>query len=124
MTTKYCENHFKKFIEQTLVTTEPELHMVMPLENSTEECSFEGCTEHVKKILYFKGESAAIGLPSRKDYIMQMHKELQVAIENGCVVEFEAAEKFLPNMPQLTLYKFLINKEMLVQELNHQELNK
>jgi len=121
MSVKYCHKCFIKSIKDH---NNDNVEMVMPIEHSAELCGVVDCKEQATRLIYGKGETPGIALPTRKEYIIQMSKELTLAIENGCVVEFGAAEKFLPGMPQLTEYKFLIDKEMLIRTINVQEKGK
>ncbi len=103
---------------------------LITLKNSTEICEEDGCEGKITRLVYGPGESGLIQLPSKKEYILQMMRELTIAVETGCVMEFSAEEKFLPNIkdypepPILTQYKFLVNKEALVRSLNMQEQGK
>ena len=122
MTHAVCQSHFSEFLADE--DQRQFIEMIVPLENCSEECEFKDCNEKVTRKIYGKGESATIGLPSRKDYIIQMVKEVRTAMEIGCIVEFSGEDKFMSGMPQLTLYKFLVNKEMLIANINSMEKNK
>lgn len=116
MTSKLCQSHFLDMINHE--QQGGFIEMIVPQENCADICDFKDCNEKVTRKIYGKGESTQLGLPSRKDYILQMTKEVQAAVEIGCVIEFSGEDKFIPSMPQLTLYKFLVNKEMLVANIN------
>lgn len=122
MTVKICDSHF---LEQfSLLVNLDKTEMILPIENSIEECEIENCTAKVTRLIHYKGELKNLSLPARKDIIIQMFKELQLAIESGCVVEFGAHEKYIANMPNLTEYKFLVNKDALINHINQNENHK
>jgi len=116
MTSKLCQTHFSEMINDK--KQGEFIEMIVPQEHCTDICDIKDCEEKATRKIFGKGESTQLGLPSRKEYIIQMVKEVQAATEIGCVIEFSGEDKFLPGMPQLTLYKFLINKEMLVANIN------
>lgn len=97
---------------------------LITMRNATEFCDEPGCDEKITRLVYGPGEAGLIQLPTRKEYVLQMFKELQVAIETGCVIEFSAKERFIPSMPIMTEYNFIVNKEALVKALNVQEQGK
>lgn len=122
MTSFYCDLHFIEMINSGNQASY--IEMILPITNSKDKCCNNECSDKVTRKVYGIGESNKIKLPDRKDIILQMFSELQSAIETGCVVNFSAKEIFLPNAPLLTEYKFRIDKEQLVRNLNEQEKGK
>lgn len=106
-----------------------DIRMVLSIEDPDEKCEMFGislaeneaveCGRNATKVVYLQGENPTLSLPPRKEVIIQMHKELQMAIENGCVVEFSAEDRYLPNqIPMLTKYTFIVDKEAVVRATN------
>ena len=121
-TSKLCTKHFLEVIRDN--TQGETIQMILPIENSQDKCENLECIETCKKIIHYTGELIAYTLPPRKDIIIQMFKEIQLAIESGCVIEFSGEDKYRPGLPNMTLYKFLINKELLVKSINLNENGK
>jgi len=119
---KLCETHYLDMFEA--LEGGETVEGLITMKNSTEFCDEEDCDQKITRLVYGPGESGLIQLPTRKEYILQMFKELQIAIETGCVIEFSAEEKFMPQLPIFTIYKFMVNKEALVKALNIQEQGK
>jgi len=122
MTLKICDSHFLERF--SILANLDKTDMILPVENSQENCEIENCTSKTTRLIHWKGELKNLSLPPRKDIIIQMFKEVQLAIESGCILEFAAREIFKSNMPNMTEYKFLINKDLLITSINNNEKNK
>lgn len=84
------------------------------------------CNEVAFYQVYEKGDSPQLELDplDRKKIILQMFSELQIAIEEGCIIQFSAKEIFPPTGPTITQYTFLVNKEMLINIIHSKNAGK
>ncbi len=72
LTGNYCETHF---IETINSKNQGEfIEMVLTIEHSGGICEYLECNDQATKRVYGKGESPGVGLPTKKEYILQMHK--------------------------------------------------